>query len=141
MPESNTRFYQRDSGESLYRRSLYTFIKRAAPPASMDIFNAPSREVCAVKRERTNTPLQALATLNDPQFVEAARHLAEVALSRGREEDALEEMAQRLLSRSLTFREKAIVKQTLAETRAYYEKRPDAAEQRSEERRVGKECA
>jgi len=130
MPESNTRFYQRDGGESLYRRSLYTFIKRAAPPASMDIFNAPSREVCAVKRERTNTPLQALATLNDPQFVEAARHLAEAALTRGRkDEEALDFIAERLLSRSLTAKELAIVKGTLKEMHSFYEKQPDAAKE------------
>ena len=80
MPESNTHFYRPDHGDRLYRRSLYTFWKRSAPPASMDILNAPTREVCTVRRERTNTPLQALVTLNDPQFVEAARALAQSTL-------------------------------------------------------------
>jgi len=128
MPESNTKKYKRDGGDALYRRSLYTFWKRAAPPASMDIFNAPSREVCTVRRERTNTPLQALATLNDPQFVEAARHLAETALANARRpEDALEVMAERLLARPLTSKELAIVKRSLGEMQAYYENEPAAA--------------
>ncbi len=80
MPESNTHFYRPDHGDRLYRRGLYTYWKRSAPPASLDIFNAPSREVCTVRRERTNTPLQALVTLNDPQFVEAARAMAQSAI-------------------------------------------------------------
>ena len=85
MDGSDTRSYVQDTGEDLYRRSLYTFWKRMAPPASLDIFNAPSREFCVVRRERANTPLQALVTLNDPQFVEAARHLAEQAIDKGGE--------------------------------------------------------
>ena len=74
---------KRETGENLYRRSLYTFWKRAAPPASLDILGAPNRETCVVRRERTNTPLHALVTLNDVQFVEAARHLAQVTLKEG----------------------------------------------------------
>jgi hypothetical protein len=87
----------------------------------MDIFNAPSREVCTVRRERTDTPLQALVTLNDPQFVEAGRHLAEIALEGAKkDEDALQLMAARVLSRPLTSRELGIAKGTLKAAREYY---------------------
>ncbi len=68
--------YQPDLGASLYRRSLYTYWKRQSPPPNMLLFDAPTRETCTVARTRTNTPLQALALMNDPTFVEAARNLA-----------------------------------------------------------------
>jgi hypothetical protein len=74
--------YQQDTGASLYRRSLYTFWKRTLPPPSMITFDALSREVCTARRDVTTTPLQSLVLLNDPQFVEAARRVAEHALSR-----------------------------------------------------------
>jgi hypothetical protein len=78
--EYTAQVYRQDHGENLYRRSLYTFWKRLAPPPSLAAFDAPSREACVVRRQRTNTPLQALASLNDPAFVEAARGLATRAL-------------------------------------------------------------
>ncbi len=68
--------YQQDHGESLYRRGLYTFIKRTVPPPSMMIFDASNRDQCEVKRLTTNTPLQALVMLNDPTVLEASRVLA-----------------------------------------------------------------
>ena len=69
--------YQHDKNENLYRRSLYTFWKRSAPPPSMLIFDTPNRDLCSVKRTLTSSPLQALLLLNDPQFIEAARVMAE----------------------------------------------------------------
>ncbi len=68
--------YRRDSGDHLYRKSLYTFWKRTNPPPSMSVFDAPSRSYCVVRRSQTATPLQSLNILNDPQYIEAARALA-----------------------------------------------------------------
>ena len=129
MIGSNTRDYKADSGDKLYRRSLYTFWKRAAPPASMDIFNAPAREVCTVRRERTNTPLQALVTLNDPQFVEAAKHLAGLALKEGgtSDESRIDFLAGRVLNRPMRAEEKSIVVASLKELAAFYKDHADDA--------------
>jgi hypothetical protein len=128
MPESNTRNYKADAGEDLYRRSLYTFWKRAAPPASMEILNAPSREFCTVRRERTDTPLQALVTLNDPQFFEAARVLAQVAIKSGEAFEArLDVAVRRLLARPFRAEEVAVAKSALEDLRAYYASHPEDA--------------
>jgi hypothetical protein len=77
------RGYKEDTGDGLYRRSLYTIWKRTAAPPSMLLFDAPSREICSVKRSRTNTPLQALALLNEVTFVEASRGLATQMMKQG----------------------------------------------------------
>ncbi len=141
LPGGDTRTYEQDHGEDLYRRSLYTFWKRMAPPPSLEAFNAPNREVCTVRRERTNTPLQALVTLNDPQFVEAARNLAEIAIrqsdSRPRlrgEDDrgdvqTLDVIARRVLCRPLTGPETEIVLATYTDLLKHYQAHPDDAEQ------------
>ncbi len=139
MRESNTHNYVQDQGDGLRRRSMYTFWKRSAPPASMEIFDAPSRETCAVRRERTNTPLQALVTLNDPQFIEAARALAERALeleSPGNGEPAagvpddsarMNHIMARLTSRPLGDDERTVCAGVLADLRVHYRGDPEAA--------------
>jgi len=130
IPESNTSLYLRDTGEALYRRSLYTFWKRSAPPALLEIFNAQSRETSCTRRERTNTPLQALATLNDITFIEAARQLAEQAWKlTGEPRQAAEVIARRVLLRPVKPVELAIIADTLNEAQRYYTQRPEAANQ------------
>jgi len=129
MPQSNTRHYKEDTGEALYRRSLYTFWKRTAAPPSMEILNAPSREVFCVRRDRTNTPLQALVLLNDPQFVESSRALASAAMQTSDEFGArLDFITARLLSRTLDSEERAFVRTTFDSVLATYREHPEDAQ-------------
>ncbi len=130
MPQSNTRSYRQDDGERLYRRSLYTFWKRSAPPPSMEIFNAPTREHSVVRRERTNTPLQALVTMNDPQFVEASRRLAQRALRQtsGRFDAGLDFVTLRLMARRFNDMEREIARRSFDGLVDAYRADPDEAE-------------
>jgi mono/diheme cytochrome c family protein len=128
LPGGDTRNYVQDKGENLYRRTVYSFWKRMAPPPNLDAFNAPSREVCAVRRERTNTPLQALVTLNDPQFVEAARALAQNAIMAAKDDKAiLDHIALGVLARPMNDREAAILLADKGDFLAHYQSQPDDA--------------
>ncbi len=129
MEGSDTRFYTQDHGEGLYRRSMYTFWKRSAPPPAMDIFNAPTRENCTVRRERTNTPLQALLTMNDVQFVEAARNLAQRAIEAHKNnfDSQLDYLSERLVNRRFDDKERAIIRASYKDFLRHYDTVPDDA--------------
>lgn len=112
---SNTRFYKADTGSALYRRSLYTFFKRTAPAPFMTTFDAPNREQSCTRRERSNTPLQALQLLNDVQHFEAARALAVRMMTEGGlgAEDRIQFAYRSILSRSADSDELGLVSATL----------------------------
>jgi hypothetical protein len=121
--------YKQDTGANLYRRSLYTFVKRTSPPPSMITFDAVSREVCTARREPTTTPLQALVLLNDPQFVEAARKVAEAAMQRFAEDaNARVRMASvALIGRPPDETERGILLKLFEEQRAIFAAQPSEA--------------
>ncbi|MFK7845654.1 MAG: PSD1 and planctomycete cytochrome C domain-containing protein [Rhodothermales bacterium] len=121
--------FVQDHGEKLYRRSLYTYWKRTLPPPAMMTFDAPNREVCTITREVTNTPMQALVLLNDPQFVEASRHFAQRILHATLSDDEarLRMAFETILSRPPDRQELKILKGRLADERAYYKQSPESA--------------
>jgi len=127
--DSNTRFYLQDHGASLYRRSIYTFLKRTAPPPFMSNFDGPNREQFCTVRERSNTPLQALQLLNDTQHFEAARAFGERILTEGgtTPEDRITFAYRTTLSRSPNPDEVAVVLQALKNCLARYQADPAAA--------------
>ena len=126
---SNTRKYVQDHGDALYRRSLYTFWKRMATMPDMDTFDSPMRDAACTRRQRTNTPLQALVSMNEPLRLEASRKLAERVIRQSPSEDArLNYLSRVLLARDWNSKERVILESALAKFRVTYSKDPaDAA--------------
>ena len=120
--------YRASTGPSLYRRGLYTFWKRQSPPPTLLAFDAPTRETCTVQRSRTNTPLQALALMNDPTFVEAARVLAERTMrSAMLAHDRVEFAFRRATARRPTRDESTILLDIFRAEKVAFEDAPDQA--------------
>lgn len=120
--------YPTSKGADLYRRGLYTFVKRTVPPPSTLTFDAGTRETCIVRRERTTTPLQALVLLNDPQYVEAARVLAEGLVASMPDDTArVVQIFRGLTSRKPSAAEQEILSKTFADQKAYYAAHPEEA--------------
>ena len=121
--------YKRDNGEKLYRRSMYTYWKRSAPMPNMLIFDAPTREKCMIQRPITNTPLQALVTLNDPQFVEAARALAQRLIKEGGNDTAsrIDYGFRLALSRPATKAEVQVIERVLGDQLTRFRNDPQKA--------------
>ena len=130
MVQSNTRIFRRDDGAALWRRSLYTYWKRACPPPNLLTFDAPTREFCTIRRATTNTPLQALVLWNDEQFVEAARLLATRAVrEHATDAERLASMYRRTTARDLQGKQAELAMFTLREMQRRYQQDPDAAKQ------------
>jgi hypothetical protein len=127
--DSNTRYYKQDKGDALYRRTIYTFFKRTAPPPFMANFDAPNREQSCTARERSNTPMQALQLMNDTQHVEAARVLAQRMLNEGgaTADGRIQFAFRTVLSRGAEPQEMAVLQKQLAAHLVRYQQDPEAA--------------
>jgi hypothetical protein len=127
-PASQTSIYVRDKDKSIYRRSMYLFWKRTAPPPSMLSFDAPLRDTCVVRRSTTNTPLQALTLQNETAFLEAARTMAQRLLSTpGTDDQRLNRIYDVAMSRRPRAKEVAVLKKALAQYRKTYLANENAA--------------
>ncbi len=121
--------YVPDADDGIYRRSMYTFWKRTCPPPGMTTFDAPDREFCLVRRARTNTPLQALVTLNDPTYVEAARRLAEQVPKLGdTDQTRIRQLFRTVVAREPTTQELEVLLRLRQESLAKFQHDPAAAE-------------
>ncbi|MDA0874292.1 MAG: DUF1553 domain-containing protein, partial [Bacteroidetes bacterium] len=124
----NGTVYVQDSGDKLYRRSLYTIWKRTTPPPSMMIFDTSERNLCIIRRQSTSTPLQALVVMNDPQYVEASRLLAERMLRAARDDSQrIDYGFQSLTARKPSETERGALLELLRSQRAAFASDPDAA--------------
>ncbi|MEQ9066077.1 MAG: DUF1553 domain-containing protein, partial [Gimesia chilikensis] len=129
---SNTVRFKQDTGpEKVFRRGLYTFWKRTSPPPEMSTFDAPSREACTMRRERTNTPLQALLLLNDPQYMEAARAFGERMMKEGgpSPEERIKFAYTMATGHPISTENLTLIKQTFDDMLAEYQKAPEAAKE------------
>jgi hypothetical protein len=118
--------YRQDKGDKLYRRGLYTFIKLTSPPPKPIIFDGSNRDVCEVTRNRTNTPLQALAMLNDPLVLEASRVLANKLIGEGKEyEEAIQEAFLRIICRTPKAEEFELLKEYYQEELKRFKQKPE----------------
>jgi Protein of unknown function (DUF1553) len=128
-PTSDTLVYVQDHGQALYRRSMYTYWKRMASPANMDAFDAPVRDAVCTRRQRTDTPLQALVTMNDVQWVEAARGLAERVIREGgaKPGDRIDRMSEILLAHDPAPRTRTVLEASLDQMQKHYAMDPKAA--------------
>jgi hypothetical protein len=126
---SDTLVYEQQHGDTLYRRSMYTYWKRMAPMPDMDAFDAPMRDVVCTRRQRTDTPLQALVTMNDVQWVEAARGLAQRVIREGGTlpEQRINLMGEILLSRDPPPNMAVVLRNSLAQMETHYAANPKAA--------------
>jgi hypothetical protein len=128
-PTSDTVKYTQQHGEALYRRSMYSYWKRMATLPDMDAFDAPMRDAACTRRQRTDTPLQALVTMNDVQWVEAARALAERVIKQGGQqpEQRIKLLGEIVLSRDPSPRMATVLKSSLEQMRKHYAADPKAA--------------
>ncbi|WP_353129355.1 DUF1553 domain-containing protein [Parapedobacter pyrenivorans] len=122
--EINNTSYQPDTGDAIYRRSLYVIIKRSVPHPTLSTFDATSRSYCVILRQKTNTPLQALVTLNDPAFVEASRAMGEQMTKIGDTKQAITQAYRRLTSRYPGDKELALLIELQASERKKFEADP-----------------
>ncbi|MEM9143980.1 MAG: DUF1553 domain-containing protein, partial [Bacteroidota bacterium] len=119
--------YREDKGEKLYRKSMYTIWKRSVPHPTIATFDAPDRSICAVRRQETNTPLQALVLLNDPTYIEAARILGQQMAEEKTIEKGIAKVFRKLTGRQIRRDELQLLKTLQNEELAHFKQNPARA--------------